>query len=108
VAPAAHLAGGGKALLRALLADVLPAGAAPRRKTAFRVPAAEWLRGPLRSVLRAQLDRGCLYTEGWIDADTARRLGCEHANGDRDHSHVLWPLMALGLWLDRWRGLRAA
>ncbi|MDP8967066.1 MAG: asparagine synthase (glutamine-hydrolyzing), partial [Actinomycetota bacterium] len=40
VAPAAHLAGGGKALLRALLADVLPAGAAPRRKTAFRVPAA--------------------------------------------------------------------
>lgn len=104
VAPDAHLANGGKALLRALLAEVLPAGAAPRPKTAFRVPAADWLRGPLAPVMAAQLSAGCLYAEGWIDLDVARKLGSEHAAGQHDHSHVLWPLMALGLWLDRWRG----
>ena len=44
-----HLAGGGKALLRAMVpAGLLPSTPARRyRKTAFRVPAAEWLRGPL-------------------------------------------------------------
>ncbi len=103
VAPGAHLANGGKALLRALLADVLPDGAS-RPKTAFRVPAADWLRGPLAPVLSRQLDAGCLYAEGWLDAAAASVAAAEHAAGQRDNSHVLWPLLALGLWLDRRRG----
>lgn len=105
VAPAVHLANGGKALLRALLADVLPADPGPRPKTAFRVPAADWLRGPLAPVLARQLTVGCLYSEGWIDVEAARGVAAEHAAGRRDNSHVLWPLLALGLWLDRRRGL---
>ena len=104
VAPDLHLADGGKALLRAVLADVLPADAAPRPKTAFRVPAAQWLRGPLAPVLARQLESGCLYGEGWIDGAAARALADQHAAGVCDHSHVLWPLLALGLWLDRHRG----
>ena len=104
VSPDVHLADGGKALLRALLSDVLPADAAPRPKTAFRVPAAQWLRGPLAPTLAHQLDAGCLYGEGWIDRAAARGLADEHATGRHDHTQVLWPLLALGLWLDRRRG----
>ncbi len=105
VGPDAHLEAGGKALLRAVLADVFPAASGRRPKTAFRVPAAQWLRGPLAPTLARQLAEGALYAEGWIDAGAARGLAAEHAAGRRDWSQVLWPLLALGLWLDRRRGL---
>ncbi len=102
--PEVHLAGGGKALLRELLSDLLPAAATARTEPAFAAPAAQWLRGPLAPVLAHQLQEGCLYGEGWMNATVARRLAAEHAAGRRDRSHVLWPLLALGLWLDRRRG----
>ncbi len=102
-----HLAGGGKALVRAML----PKGVinTPRlgryRKTAFRVPAADWLRSPLAPVLHRQLDRGVIYAEGYFDRDAARALVGEHLSGGHDHSDQLWPLLALGLWADRFYGL---
>jgi asparagine synthase (glutamine-hydrolysing) len=102
-----HLAGGGKALLRAML----PTGVleTPRpgryRKTAFRVPAAEWLRGPLAEVLRAQPEHGILYSEGYFACEPVRALIGEHLAGACDHSEDLWPLLALGLWADRFCGL---
>ncbi len=105
VAPDVHLDDGGKALLRAVLTEVLPGAPGRRPKTAFRVPAAQWLRGPLAPTLARQLAEGALYDEGWIDAGVARGLTADHAAGRHDWSHVLWPLLALGLWLDRRRGL---
>ena len=78
------------------------------RKTAFRVPAAEWLRGPLAPVLREQLERGAIYAEGYFDRDAARALVARARPGARDHSDLLWPLLALGLWTDRFHGLDAA
>jgi asparagine synthase (glutamine-hydrolysing) len=84
---------------------VLPDGRFARyRKTAFRVPAAEWLRGPLQPALREQLAHGSLYGEGYFDAVAATRLADEHAAATHDHSDRLWPLLALGLWLDRFHG----
>ena len=103
---AVHLAGGGKAIVRAML----PAGVieAPRvggyRKTAFRVPAADWLRGPLAPVLDRQLEHGVLYSEGYFDREAAGALVREHRHG-HDHSDQLWPLLSLGLWVDRFCGL---
>jgi asparagine synthase (glutamine-hydrolysing) len=99
VSPAVHQADGGKALLRAVLRRVAPALPA-RRKRAFGVPVAEWLRGPLQPMLAAQVEGGTLYAEGWFDRDAVRRLAAEHTAGTRDHSAVLWPLLILGGWLD--------
>ncbi|HSZ06393.1 MAG TPA: asparagine synthase (glutamine-hydrolyzing) [Solirubrobacteraceae bacterium] len=104
---AVHLAGGGKALVRAML----PAGVieTPRvgryRKTAFRVPAADWLRGPLAPVLDRQIEHGVIYSEGYFDRDAAGALVREHRSGAHDHSDQLWPLLSLGLWADRFHGL---
>lgn len=104
--PSVHLAGAGKALVHGMLpADVLPAGRLGRyRKTAFRVPAAEWLRGPLAPVVRDQLDGGTIYREGYFDGAAVARLAREHAAATHDHSDRLWPLLALGLWVDRFHG----
>ena len=107
---ATHLAGGGKALLRALLPDgALDASRTRRyRKTAFRVPAAEWLRGPLCETIRGQVRDGLIYSEGYFDRGAATALVEEHLSGRRDHSDSLWPLLSLGLWVDRFLGADAA
>jgi asparagine synthase (glutamine-hydrolysing) len=104
VPPALHTGGGGKSLLRLLLAELLPKTSMKRPKTAFRVPAADWLRGPLAPVLDDQIRAGRVCEEGWIDRATASRLFDAHVAGTADHSAELWPLMAFGLWLDRLRG----
>ena len=99
-----HLAGGGKRLLRRALDDVGPQ--LPRRpKRAFSVPLAQWLRGPLRPVLEEQLAQSSLYGEGLLDAGQVRKRLERHVSGTGDESAVLWPILGLGLWLDRRRGL---
>ena len=102
-----HLRGGGKALLR----EMLPAGLMAQRrvggyrKTAFRVPAAEWLRDPLAGALREQVEHGVIYEQGYFERGAARKLVGEHLSGTSDHSDQLWPLLSLGLWADRFYGL---
>jgi asparagine synthase (glutamine-hydrolysing) len=110
VGTSVHLANGGKALLRAMLPEgVLNTSRLGRyRKTAFRVPVADWLRGPLAGVMERQLERGAIYEEGYFDRQAARALVHEHASGASDHSDQLWPLLSLGLWVDRFRGLDGA
>ena len=98
-----HGRGGGKLLLRSVLHRLLPAHDSPR-KVAFRVPAAEWLRGPLRPVLEQVIARGALCDEGWFDRPALQRLEHEHVAGVCDHTEALWPVLALGVWLDRLRG----
>ncbi|MEX2447944.1 MAG: asparagine synthase (glutamine-hydrolyzing) [Solirubrobacterales bacterium] len=104
VAPALHTGGKGKALLRRLLDELLPETSLRRPKTAFRVPVADWLRGPLAASMRDQVESGCACDEGWIDRAAASALLEEHVRGERDRSEALWPLLAFGLWLDRFRG----
>jgi asparagine synthase (glutamine-hydrolysing) len=99
-----HAGRSGKALLRALLEDVAPAAARRRPKTAFRVPAADWLRGPLAPLLDRQLAEGSAFAEGWFDREGASRVVAAHRAGVTDASNVLWPLLSFGLWLDRIRG----
>jgi asparagine synthase (glutamine-hydrolysing) len=98
-----HVRDGGKALLRGLLAKVAPSAAVRCSKTAFEVPAAAWLRGPLAPLIDDQLAHGSVFAEGWFDRREAAALVAEHRNGNRDASGAIWPLLALGLWLDRRR-----
>jgi asparagine synthase (glutamine-hydrolysing) len=103
----AHLAGAGKALVH----EMLPPGLLAQRrgggyrKTAFRVPAAEWLRGPLAPAMQRQLSHGTIYEQGFFDRQAVGRLVAEHATASCDHSDQLWPLLSLGLWADRFHGL---
>jgi asparagine synthase (glutamine-hydrolysing) len=91
-----HLRGGGKHLLRSVLERVAP-GVRQQPKTAFRVPAADWLRRPLAGYLREQLTTSPLVTDGWIDGRTATALVDEHLRG-ADHTEQLWPLLAMSAW----------
>jgi asparagine synthase (glutamine-hydrolysing) len=94
-----HVRGGGKLLLRRVLQQVLPEASHGRRKVAFRIPSARWLRGPLRRELVEQLDSSSLYANGWLERPPVARLATEHFEG-HDRSAILWPIFVLGLWLD--------
>jgi asparagine synthase (glutamine-hydrolysing) len=107
VGTSTHLAGAGKALVHEMLPPgIIASGAFARyRKKAFRVPAAEWLRGPLAPDLHRQLERGVIYEEGYFERAAVRELVREHTASVCDHSDQLWPLLSFGLWADRFYGL---
>ncbi len=101
---AVHRGDGGKFLLRAVLAQLLPEGPSRRRKVAFRTPTADWLRGPLRGLVERTVLNGPLTAAGWFDRPGMVRCAEEHLAGSHDRSGVLWPALALGLWLERYHG----
>jgi asparagine synthase (glutamine-hydrolysing) len=107
---ALHLGGSGKALVHEMLPPgILASRSFGRyRKTAFRVPAAEWLRGPLAPLVRRQLERGAIYEQGYFDRQAVGALVSEHMSCACDNSDQLWPLLSLGLWVDRFCGLDGA
>jgi asparagine synthase (glutamine-hydrolysing) len=98
-----HVRGEGKALVREIVRRVLPEADFKRAKTAFRVPAATWLGGPLAPELHRQLHSGALCEEGWFDRGALAELIDDHLSRRRDCTSVLWPLLSFGLWLDRLR-----
>jgi asparagine synthase (glutamine-hydrolysing) len=100
ISPEVHLRNGGKAMLRQILARRLPVWDRRRPKTAFRVPSADWLRGPLSTLVSRQIEEGSAFRQGWVDGPSTRSLLDEHCAGDADWSEVLWPILTFGLWLD--------
>lgn len=95
----AHTAGAGKAVLRRILGKRLRS-ASMRRKTAFEVPLATWLRGPLRDLLEDRLASGALFDEGWFERRVITGLVRDHLDHGRDRSGALWPLVCLAVWHD--------
>ena len=51
-----------KFMLKELMRGKLPQAVLTRKKTGFDIPAHDWLRGPLRSLVVDTLDAGCKRT----------------------------------------------
>lgn len=100
VSPSWHRRRGGKFLLREVLDELVPSQARSEQKVAFRVPAAEWLRGPLRPVFEQQLADGSLFREGWFQRDAVTKLFRAHCSEEKSSTEVLWPILCAGLWAD--------
>ena len=99
-----HVRDGGRALLHALLARMVPKVTVRDPNPTPWVPAAEWLRGPMAPLVDDQLAQGSAFAENWLDRRGVTALVAEHRAGTRDASNAIWPLLSFGLWLDRIRG----
>jgi len=89
-----------KPLLRRAMRPLLPESALRRRKHAFSVPIAEWLRcGGLREVAAGRL-LDPAHEHGLFDRAAVRRLWDEHQSGRQDHAVVLWTLLCFETWYD--------
>ena len=95
--------GVGKWILREAIRDLVPPEVLSRPKQGFAVPLARWFRHELRHRLNSLVRPGSRLEE-FTDATSVRRLVNEHVLQRRDHSHMLWRLLVLDLWLEALRG----
>ena len=86
-----------KAILRELFAAELPTEVFTRPKKGFAVPIGSWFRTTLRDPLQdLLLGRGALP---FLKRPTLERLLTEHQSQSRDHTHRLFALVMLALFM---------
>ena len=90
--------GRGKDILIEALADRLPEALLNRPKMAFVIPLADWLRGPLRSMLRDHIESRRFFDRGMVSSDFVRKMIAEHESRRRNNTTWLWSLLILEMW----------
>jgi asparagine synthase (glutamine-hydrolysing) len=90
--------GGGKRVLKQVLARYVPPTLTDRPKRGFGVPIDAWLKGPLRERIEDLISVGRLTDVGYFDAAAVRTIWEQHQCGWRNHSSVLWSIMMFQEW----------
>jgi len=85
--------GVGKFILKKAMEPHLPNDVLYRDKMGFRVPLAEWFRGPLKQKLKDRLLSDAMRNSNIFDINYIEKLINEHQSGIREHSAVLWTLL---------------
>jgi asparagine synthase (glutamine-hydrolysing) len=94
--------GQNKWLLRRLAGRYVPRELIDRPKQGFVVPMEHWLRGPLREWARERIEDEALLTKVSLDRAAVRRLFDLHQSGRRDVHPLLWSVVALLEFAQRW------
>jgi asparagine synthase (glutamine-hydrolysing) len=93
--------GQGKWIFKEAFRAELPDTARRRRKQGFDVPIDDWLRGPLSAMFCDLVLSPTAAVAELIDQGQARRLYRTHRRGWGRHGQVLWSLLVLARWADR-------
>jgi asparagine synthase (glutamine-hydrolysing) len=91
-----------KWLLRQVLYRHVPRALIERPKMGFGIPLGEWLRGPLRDWAEGLLAENRLRDAALLDHKVVRRFWQEHLDGSRNWQHLLWDVLILEAWRERW------
>jgi asparagine synthase (glutamine-hydrolysing) len=91
-----------KLILKELMKDKLPPAIRHRKKIGFDIPAHEWLRGPLRSLLVDTLREGSADHGELFGATLINKALNHHLERRGNIGYHLWGLMILFLWMKRW------
>jgi asparagine synthase (glutamine-hydrolysing) len=92
-----------KALLRAALADILPANLLTPRKRAFQVPVQRWLAAKSLPAVHDALLSTDAMTRAFVRPDAIPPL---LRRNDRDAAQQIWSLFILELWMRQLLGAR--
>jgi asparagine synthase (glutamine-hydrolysing) len=77
---------------------MLPAHIIARRKWGFRVPLAQWFRGPMREMLYSRLTGADGLMARYGNPVAIRNLLDAHCSGQIDASEALWTLLTAEIW----------
>jgi asparagine synthase (glutamine-hydrolysing) len=97
-----------KVLLKELMRDKLPSSVLQRRKVGFDIPAHDWLRGCLRSLMLEVLMDGASEHSTLFRREVIEKQIREHLERRINVGYHLWGLMVLFLWMKKWRIQAAA
>jgi len=92
-----------KFILKELMKDKLPSEIVQRKKIGFDIPAHEWLRGPLRSLLIDALHHGAVECGDLFRTDVIDTYLRLHLERKANVGYHLWGLLILFLWMKKWR-----
>jgi asparagine synthase (glutamine-hydrolysing) len=91
-----------KIILKELMRGKLPASVLGRKKVGFDIPAHDWLRGPLRSLMTDVLLEGASNYASLFRRDVIETYIRQHVERQVNVGYHLWGLMVLFLWMKRW------
>jgi asparagine synthase (glutamine-hydrolysing) len=94
--------GTSKWLLRQVLHRYVPRELVERPKMGFGIPLGDWLRGPLRDWAETLLAEQRLREGGLVDVNCVRRYWHEHLSRQRNWQYLLWDVLMLEAWRERW------
>jgi asparagine synthase (glutamine-hydrolysing) len=96
-----------KVLLKELMRDKLPPSVLRRKKIGFDIPAHDWLRGCLRSLMMDVLLDGSSEHARLFRREAIETYIRQHLERRVNVGYHLWGLMVLFLWMKQW-GIQAA
>ena len=91
-----------KVVLQQLMKDKLPHSILHRPKLGFEIPAHDWLRGPLRTLLVETLRAGGAEYPEIFRPDVLETHLQDHLERRVNIGYHLWGLMILFLWMKKW------
>ena len=91
-----------KWILKQAYQKQLPADVLWRPKHGFEIPVDTWLRGPLRPMFEATVLDPQARVGDLVDQTVARTIYQSHLGGTGRHGGVLWSLLVLARWVDRY------
>lgn len=96
-----------KWIFKQMCKSLLPDEIVFRRKQGFEIPVDQWLRGPLREQFVSSVLEKHGRLASHIDTQFADRLYRAHLRRTGRHGAVLWSLLVLGRWMDKYLGSSA-
>jgi asparagine synthase (glutamine-hydrolysing) len=96
-----------KWIAKRAFADRLPPSSVWRPKHGFEMPVDAWLRGPLGDIFEASVLAPRARVSGLLNQATAQKLYRAHRSGIGRHGGVLWSLLILARWAERYLGGRS-
>jgi asparagine synthase (glutamine-hydrolysing) len=91
-----------KWLFKQAVQDRLPAECVRRPKQGFELPVDAWLRGPLRPLFELAVLTPTARLRPLVDQGVIGKLYRHHLSGLGQHGPVLWSLLVLARWADRY------
>jgi asparagine synthase (glutamine-hydrolysing) len=91
-----------KWLMKQAYRQKLPDQVLGRRKHGFEMPVDAWLRGPLREMFQSTVLDPQARVRDLVDQAVAGRLYHSHRAGTGRHGNVLWGLLILARWVERY------
>ena len=91
-----------KYILKELMRGKLPQSVLDRSKAGFDIPAHDWFRGPLRTLLMDTITPQAVRAAAVFDPGAIAALISDHMERRINAGYHLWGLLTLFLWMKRW------